>query len=79
MTNERRKEVIKYIEAQLEDGYLDLGLHDQDEIEIVKEAMKMLRFVDAWNDIPLITTEFMKIGYTEEEAKWLAESSKIWL
>lgn len=53
MTENRREEAIKYIEAQLEDGYLDLGLHDQDELEIVKEAIKMLKFVDAWNDIPL--------------------------
>ena len=53
MTKERREKAIKYIEVQLEDGYLDLGLHDQDELEIVKEAIKMLKFVDKWNDIPL--------------------------
>ena len=53
ITENRREEAIKYIEAQLEDGYLDLGLYDQDELEIVKEAMKMLKFIDKWNSIPL--------------------------
>ena len=53
ITENRREEAIKYIEAQLEDGYLDLGLHDQDELEIIKEAMKMLKFIDKWNSIPL--------------------------
>lgn len=53
MTENYREEAIKYIEAQLEDGYLDLGLHDQYELEIIKEAMKMLKFIDKWNSIPL--------------------------
>lgn len=53
MTKERREEAIKYIEAQLEDGYLDLGLHEQDELEIVKEAMNTLRIIDKLNSIPL--------------------------
>ena len=79
MTKECREEAIKYIMAQLEDGYIDLGFHDKDELEIIKEAMKTLKFIDAWNDIPLMTTEYMKIGYTEEAAKELAESSRVWL
>ena len=53
MTEKRREEAIEYIEAQLEDGYLDLGLYDQNELEIVKEAIKTLKFIDKWNDIPL--------------------------
>lgn len=52
MTKKRREEAIKYIEAQLEDGYLDLGLHEQDELEIIKEAMNMLRIIDKFNEIP---------------------------
>ena len=79
MTENEREEAFKYIESQLEYGYLDLGLHDQNELEIVKEAIKMLKLVDKWNDIPLMTTEWMKFGCTEEEAKELAEASKIWL
>ena len=53
MTENERKEAIKYIKSQLENGYLDLGLYEQNELEIIKEAIKMLKFVDAWNDIPL--------------------------
>ena len=45
MTKQRREEAIKYIEAQLEDGYIDLGLHDQDELEIIKEAIELLKEV----------------------------------
>lgn len=78
MTEQQRKEAIDYIMSCLEDGYLDLGLHDQNELEVVKEAMDMLILIDKWNNIPLMTTEFMKLGYTEEESKELAEASKIW-
>ena len=49
MTN--REECIKHIEAQLESGYLDLGAHDEDEIEIVKEAMALLKVIDKFADI----------------------------
>ena len=79
MTKEQREEAFKYIESQLEDGYLDLGLYEQNELEIVKEAIKMLKFVDKWNDIPLMSSEWMKLGYTEEESKELAEASKVWI
>ena len=53
MTEQRKEEAIKYIESQLEDGYLDLGLHDQDELEIIREAMKF------WKDM----TKFMYITH----------------
>ena len=51
MTEERRAEAFKYIESQLENGYVDLGINEQDEIEIVKEAITILKFVDKWNSI----------------------------
>lgn len=54
MTEERRANAFKYIEAQLESGYVDLGFHDQDELEIVKEAIRTLKMVD----------EFCEIGCT---------------
>lgn len=40
MTAQNRKEALRYINAQLEYGYLDLGAHDEDELEIVKEALE---------------------------------------
>lgn len=46
MTEKRRKEAIEYIDAQLESGYIDLGSHDQDELEIVEEAMDLLKVID---------------------------------
>lgn len=54
MTEKDRTEAFKRIEAQLEGGYVDLGFHDQDELEIVKEAIQTLKMVD----------EFCKIGCT---------------
>lgn len=52
MTKQRRKEAIDYIMSCLEDGYIDLGMHDQDELEIVKEAMNIIQIIDEWNSIP---------------------------
>lgn len=54
MTEQKRKEAFEYIEAQLDNGYIDLGFHDQDELEIVKEAIQTLKMVD----------EVCKIGCT---------------
>ena len=52
VTKQRRKEAIDYIMSCLEDGYIDLGMHDQDELEIVKEAMNIIQIIDEWNSIP---------------------------
>lgn len=79
MTKEQREEAFKYIESQLEDGYLDLGLYEQNELEIVKEAIKTLKLVDKWNDIPLMSSEWMKLGYSEEDAEELAKASQVWI
>ena len=54
MTEERRANAFKYIEAQLNNDYIDLGLNDEDELEIVKEAIQTLKMVD----------EVCKIGCT---------------
>ena len=54
MSEQRRKDAIKYIMACLEDGYIDLGLHDQDELMIVEEAMELLIAVEKFNSTPLV-------------------------
>lgn len=36
---EKIVEALKYIEGQLEDGYIDLGLHDNDELELIEQAI----------------------------------------
>lgn len=43
MTQVEFQNAIEYIEGQLENGYLDLGIHDYDEIEIVKAAIEEYR------------------------------------
>jgi hypothetical protein len=40
MTDENRKEALRHINAQLEYGYLDLGINDRDELKIIKEALE---------------------------------------
>ena len=34
-------EPLRIIKSQLEDGYIDLGLHDEDELNIIREAIKL--------------------------------------
>lgn len=51
MIEQDRKEAFEYIEGQLRNGYLDLGFHDKNEIEIVKEAIDVLKMVDKFNSI----------------------------
>ena len=67
MTKERRIEAIEIIEAQLESGYVDFGMNDEDEMEIIKEAIHLLKSIDKWNSLGC--TSFNNISLTEEEIK----------
>jgi hypothetical protein len=51
MTEERRAEAFKYIESQLESGYINLGINEQDELEIIQEAINLLKAIDEFNSI----------------------------
>lgn len=51
MTEQNRADALQYIESQLEDGYIDLGINDEDELEIIKEAINLLKTVDKFNSI----------------------------
>lgn len=39
MITENREDSIKYIQVQLNAGYIVLGTHDEDELEVVKEVV----------------------------------------
>ena len=52
MTEQDRVEAIEYIEGQLENGYVDLSSYDKDALEVVKEAINILKTIDEWNSIP---------------------------
>lgn len=72
MTEQNRTDAFKYIEAQLNHGYIDLGAHDQDELKIVEEAIKLLKTVDAFNNVGctsflLTKEEIEKLQQMEEE------------
>ena len=69
MDNNRRKEVIDYINSQLEDGYIDLGLHDQEELTILRQAMNALRCLEQYRwerDIAILQLEELGIGLGEK-------------
>ena len=63
MTKTERKEAIDYINGQLEYGYIDLGAHDNNELEIIKEAIQLLKIIDGFNNIP----EVLDINKNKEE------------
>ena len=79
MNQQRKKDAVRYIEAQLEDGYIDLGLHDEDELEIVREAISMWKAIDTWNSIGC--TSFIKASLSEDDInaalKQLKESDNV--
>ena len=62
MTEKDRAEAFKYIEAQLNDGYIDLGLHDDNELVIVKEAINLLKSLDKFNSIGCTISVFVGDG-----------------
>lgn len=72
MTEQDRVEALRYIEAQLEDGYIDLGLHDDNELVIVKEAINLLKNLDKFNSIGC--TSFY---LSPEEIQNLKENGKL--
>lgn len=41
MLQNKKQEAIDYIMAQLDDGYIDLGLYDENEIEVIRKAVDM--------------------------------------
>lgn len=51
MTAQRKAHALRYIEAQLDNGYIDLGINDQDELKIIREAINLLKAIDAFNSI----------------------------
>ena len=72
MTEKDRAEAFEYIEAQLNDGYIDLGLHDDNELVIVKEAINLLKNLDKFNSIGC--TSFY---LSPEEIQNLKENGKL--
>lgn len=41
MTQNEKREAINNIKSQLEDGYIDIGLHDENELAIIRQAINM--------------------------------------
>ena len=63
MTAENRQEAIKYIKAQLENGYIDLGINDRDELEIINESMDVLICLNQYKwERDVIIEQLEKLG-----------------
>ena len=45
----KKREAIEYILGQIENGYVDLGLDDQDSFEVIKEGISILQAKDNQN------------------------------
>lgn len=69
MTQNEKKEAIKYIMAQLEDGYVDLGLHDENEIEVIHQAMNALGTIEQYKwerDVALSQLKEVGLSFGEK-------------
>ena len=52
MTQHQREDAIEQVEGQLKCGYVDFsGMFDSDELEIIKEAISLLKAVDKFNSV----------------------------
>lgn len=71
MTQNEKQEAIDYIMSQLEDGYVDLGWHDENELEIVRQAIRM------YVRIPEIIHELAKLKITMDGQIFYNQSSKL--
>lgn len=71
MTEQDRAEAFRYIESQLNSGYIDLGSHDEYELEIVEEAIQTLKMVDKLNNIGCTSFRL-----TPEEVKEILEGQE---
>ena len=70
MTLLERNEAIKYINAQLEDGYVDVGgVHEENEVEILKDAMRALACINQYKwerNIAIDQLEELGIGFGQK-------------
>lgn len=71
MTEKERKEAIDYINAQLEDGYIDLGQHDENEMEIIRQAIRM------YAKIPETIHELVQLKITADGQIFYNQSSRL--
>ena len=71
MTQNEKKEAIDYIMAQLEDGYVDLGCHDENELEVTRQAMNL------YIKIPEIIQELECLKMSMDGQIFYDQSSKL--
>ena len=74
MTEQQKREAIEYIEGQLKNGYVDLSSFDEDELEIVKEAIDILKIVDEWNSIGCTSFPIGKINVVNEDGVFITST-----
>ena len=65
MTKQQRIEAIEFIEGQLKNGYVDLSSYDEDSLEIIKEAIDILKTVDKLSSIGCTSFQMTADGIKE--------------
>lgn len=71
MTQNEKKEEIDYIMSQLEYGYVDLGCHDEIELEIIRQA------ISSYVKIPETIHELAKLKISMDGQIFYNQSSKL--
>lgn len=71
MKSEDRKYALERIEYQLEDGYIDLGCHDEDEIEVIREV------INNYKKIPEIIEELKGLKMSMDGQIFYNQASKL--
>lgn len=56
MDANERKEALEYVLSQIECGYVDLGSHDKNAIDVVNEALKIYK---------TLVCDSIKVGHGE--------------
>lgn len=64
MTENERMAAIKSVKSQLEFGYLDLGCHDEDELNIIKQAMTALGAIGQYKwELNVAVSQLKDLGF----------------
>lgn len=69
MTQSDREYAIERIKSQLEDGYVDFGCHDEDELKIIEQAMSALIAIEQFRwerDVAIEQLNELGIGFGQK-------------
>lgn len=71
MNEIEKKDALDYIKGQLEYGYIDLSIHDENEIEVIRKA------INVYTKIPVIIEGLKKAVYYIDDSATLSSRNVI--